>query len=123
MLEHATPTLPSRDLAATVRFYAALGFAEGFHDAGWLILARGPLMLEFFPHPALDPATNFAGACLRVEDAPALHAAFTRAGLPSDPCALPRLTPPEARAYGFWEFALVDPDGNLLRGLSPLAPA
>lgn len=38
--DRATPTLPSRDLAATARFYAALGFAERFRDAGWLIVER-----------------------------------------------------------------------------------
>ena len=121
MPDHATPTLPSRDLAATARFYAALGFEERYRDAGWLILARGPLVLEFFRHDTLDPHANHAGSCLRVADARALHAAFAAAGLPDDPRALPRLTPPVARPWGFLEFALVDADGNLLRGLEALA--
>ncbi|MCW2166339.1 hypothetical protein B0I12_003511 [Microbacterium hydrothermale] len=33
-----------------------------------------------------------------------------------------RITPPAATEYGLIEFALVDPDGNLLRLGSPLAP-
>jgi catechol 2,3-dioxygenase-like lactoylglutathione lyase family enzyme len=123
MSDRATPNLPSRDLAATVRFYAALGFEERFRDDGWLILERGPLLLEFFPHPALEPRANYAGSCLRVADAGALHAAFARVGLPTDARAIPRLTPPVDQPWGFREFALVDPDGNLLRGLEPLAPA
>ena len=123
MTDRATPTLPSRDLAATSAFYARLGFREAFRDAGWLVVTRGALQLEFFPHPELDPRANYAGCCLRVADARGLHAAFEAAGLPADRCAIPRLTPPVDRPWGFREFALVDADGNLLRGLEPLAPA
>ena len=54
-MDHATPNLPSRDFAATSNFYAALGFVEGWRDAGWMILKRGDLTLEFFPFPDLDP--------------------------------------------------------------------
>lgn len=120
MTDRVTPTLPSRDLAATSAFYARLDFREVFRDAGWLIVARGPLQLEFFPHPALDPGANYGGCCLRVGDARALHDAFSAAGLPVDPGGIPRLTPPQAQSWGFREFALVDLDGNLLRGLEPL---
>lgn len=121
MSDRATPTLPSRNLAATSAFYARLGFREVFRDAGWLIVVREALQLEFFPHPALDPWTNYAGCCLRVADARALHAAFCAAGLPVDPGAIPRLTAPVDRPSGFREFALLDADGNLLRGLEPLS--
>jgi catechol 2,3-dioxygenase-like lactoylglutathione lyase family enzyme len=120
MSDRVTPTLPSRDLAATSAFYARLGFRELFRDAGWLIVARGALQLEFFPHPTLDPRANYAGCCLRVDDARALHAAFGGAGLPAAPGAIPRLTAPGDQPWGFREFALLDADGNLLRGLEPL---
>lgn len=123
MIDRATPNLPSRDFSATVAFYAPLGFTVQHRDPAWLILTRGALQLEFFPHPELDPYGNFAGTCLRVADARALHAAFSAAALPADPAVIPRLTPPEERPWGFVEFALVDLDGNLLRGLTPLAPA
>jgi catechol 2,3-dioxygenase-like lactoylglutathione lyase family enzyme len=116
----ATPTLPSRDLIATAAFYARLGFREVFRDAGWLVLERASLQIEFFPHPTLDPQANYAGCCLRVADVNALHAAFSSAGLPTDERALPRLTPPVDQPWGFREFALVDLDGNLLRGLERL---
>lgn len=120
MVDRVTPTLPSRDLAATAAFYERLGFHEVFRDSGWLILTRGPLQLEFFPHPTLDPWQNYAGCCLRVADARSLHEAFRAAGLPNDPRAIPRLTPPVDQPWGFCEFALVDADGNLLRGLQQL---
>jgi catechol 2,3-dioxygenase-like lactoylglutathione lyase family enzyme len=72
-MDRVTPTMPSRDLAATSAFYARLGFREVFRDAGWLIVARGPLQLEFFPHPDLDPCASYGGGCLRVSDAQALR--------------------------------------------------
>lgn len=118
--DRATPNLPSRDFAATAAFYARLGFDEVFRDDGWMILARGALQLEFFPHATLDPRANYAGSCLRVDDARALHAAFAAAGLPER--GIPRLTPPVDEPWGFRMFALVDLDGNLLRGLEPLSP-
>lgn len=120
MTDRATPNLPSRDFDATAAFYARIGFHEVFRDAGWMILARDTLQLEFFPHATLDPRENYAGSCLRVDDARALHAAFATAGLAER--GIPRLTPPVDEPWGFRLFALVDPDGNLLRGLEPLAP-
>jgi catechol 2,3-dioxygenase-like lactoylglutathione lyase family enzyme len=120
MVDRATPNLPSRDLNATARFYARLGFEEKFHDDGWMILQRGTLELEFFPYPRLDPRANIASCCLRIGDARALHAAFASADLPSSPRATPRLTSPVDQPWGFREFALVDPDCNLLRCLESL---
>lgn len=115
MADRITANLPSRDFAATAAFYARLGFGEVFRDRGWMILARGPLVLEFFPHPGLDPKASWFSACIRVDDPDALLAEWRGAGLPGDDRAIPRLT-------GFFKpgsaprmFALVDPDGSLLR--------
>jgi catechol 2,3-dioxygenase-like lactoylglutathione lyase family enzyme len=120
MVDRATPNLPSRDLDATARFYARLGFEKTFHDEGWMILHRGTLELEFFPYPRLDPRVNIASCCLRVSDVRDLHAAFAGADLATSPRATPRLTSPVDQPWGFREFALVDPDGNLLRCLERL---
>ena len=57
-MDHATPNLPSRDFVATSHFYQKLGVEEGWRDDGWMILKRGHLTLEFFPHPDLDPSTG-----------------------------------------------------------------
>ncbi|MFE3837492.1 bleomycin resistance protein [Rhodobacteraceae bacterium PA1-206B] len=117
MADRITANLPSRDFAATIAFYAALGFSTDFHDEGWLILKRGPLVLEFFPHPELDPRASWFSACVRVDEPEALPAEWRAAGLPTDHRAIPRLT-------GFFKpgtaprmFALVDGDGSLLRVL------
>ena len=118
MRERITANLPVRSLEAAEVFYARLGFETAFRDEGWMILRRGPLEVEFFPHPGLDPETSWASACVRVADAGRLHADWSAAGLPVR--GIPRLTPPRDEAFGWRMFALVDPDGNLLRCLSPL---
>jgi hypothetical protein len=115
MADRATPNLPSRDFDATEAFWGGLGFVRAWRDADWMILRRGPLEVEFFPHPALDPATSWFSACLRLDDIDALHAEWSALGLSAAPGALPRLTPPAARPPAPRMFALVDPDGSQLR--------
>jgi catechol 2,3-dioxygenase-like lactoylglutathione lyase family enzyme len=114
MTSRATPNLPSNDLDATARFYAALGFEVGFKDEGWMILTRDGAELEFLPHK-VDPRTTIASCCLRAADLEALHGAFTKAGLPTDCSSVPRLTALPKADPDWREFALVDPDGNLIR--------
>ena len=115
MTDRATANLPSRDLDATAAFYQALGFTVRFKDEGWMILDRGPLELEFFPMPELDPKQSWFSACFRVDDLDALYASFLTAGLSNDCRATPRMTPPQTESFGLRLFALVDPDGSLIR--------
>ncbi len=116
--DRMTANLPSRDLAATRAFYARLGFLPTYDGDGWMILARGPLEVEFFHHPALDPKSSWFSACVRVDDLDALYAALRTANLTDDPRAIPRLTPPvPARGEVPPMFALIDPDGSLIRCL------
>ena len=115
MTDRAVPTLPSRDLDATFAFYARLGFVEQYRDAGWLIMSRGDLTLEFFPHRDLDPSTSDHQANLRVDDLDALHAEFELAGIPLTVTGIPRLTPIEPQAWGARAAFLIDLDGSMLR--------
>lgn len=117
MTDTATPNLPSRDFSATARFWGILGFDEDHRDDDWMILCRGTMTVEFFPHPALEPAESWFSACLRVDDLDALWGEFRALGLPEDEKSIPRLTaimhnPPVPRM-----FALIDPDGSLIRVL------
>ncbi len=114
-MDHATPNLPSRDFAATSSFYAALGFVESWRDAGWMILARGDLKLEYFPFPDLDPLTSSFGCCLRLDDLATFYAIAKAAGIPEKRGGMPRLRPPACEASGLTIAYLVDPDGTLLR--------
>jgi hypothetical protein len=115
MADQATPNLPSRDFAVTAAFYAALGFVEQFRDDAWMVLARGDLVLEFFPFPDLDPATSSFGSCLRLDDLDAFYAVCVAADVPETHHGWPRLHAPEVGGSGLRIGALVDPDCSLLR--------
>ena len=115
MADHATPNLPSRDFEATSRFYAALGFVEGWRDDGWMILTRAGLTLEFFPYPGLDPMTSSFSCCLRLDDLDAFYAVCKAVGLPETCIGHPRLHEPKMEGSGMRIGALIDPDGSLIR--------
>lgn len=114
-MDHATPNLPARDFAATGAFYAALGFGATWRDAGWMILTRSDLTLEFFPYPDLDPAQSSFSCCLRLDDLAPFYAACRAAGIAEREHGCPRLHPPRREASGLIIAYLVDPDGTLLR--------
>lgn len=111
----AIPILPSRCLSDTITFYQRLGFGGeilGADDA-YAILERGTVELHFFLHPGLIPAESFAGCYVRVLEARDIYKAFALAKLSST--GIPRIQTIEDKPWGMREFAIVDPDGNLLR--------
>jgi catechol 2,3-dioxygenase-like lactoylglutathione lyase family enzyme len=114
-MDRATPNLPSRDFEATARFYGALGFVEQWRDEEWMILRRGDVTLEFFPHPQIDPLTSWFSCCLRLDDLGQFYAACKATGLPETTIGQPRLHPPREEQWGGRVAALIDPDGTLLR--------
>jgi catechol 2,3-dioxygenase-like lactoylglutathione lyase family enzyme len=117
--DRVTANLPSRDFGATAAFYARLGFTVGYRSEAWMILDRGPLEIEFFPHPGLDPAASWFSACVRVAELDALRAGWETAGVPVAEGAVPRMTGTTRIAPDLRMFAVVDPDGSLLRCLGP----
>jgi catechol 2,3-dioxygenase-like lactoylglutathione lyase family enzyme len=118
MTDRITANLPAIDMDATAAFYQALGFTVAFKDDGWMILERGPLELEFFPYPDLNPWTSSFSACVRVSDVDALYAEWVSAALPTH--GIPRLTAPKDEPFGLRMAALVDLNGSLLRVLGRL---
>ena len=124
MAGRITANLPSRDFGRTAEFYERLGFEPLYRDAGWMILARDGMMVEFFPHPELDPRESWFSACLRLPAIDDLHAAWSGLGLPTDPREIPRLTAPSGPNGNVPRmFALIDPDGSLWRVLEDDEPA
>ncbi len=115
MTDLATPNLPSRDFDATSAFYARLGFRTEFRNQGWMILERGELRLEFFPHLELDPLASWFSCCLRLDDLTGFYAQCKAAGISEANKGYPRLHAPQAQAWGGTMAALIDPDGSLLR--------
>ena len=111
----AIPILPSRAVGDTVAFYKRLGFEGGAHefDSGYAILRRGGIELHFFTHPDLVPAESSAGCYIRVLDVDSFYRSCSLSDLPRT--GIPRVVAPEDKPWGLREFAIVDPDGNLVR--------
>jgi hypothetical protein len=108
------PNLPARDFAVTSDFYGGFGFDEAFRDRTWMVLRRGAVELEFFPHPRLEPRESSFMCSIRVADLAELHAAIVAAGVPYTPVGLPRLSPMALRDWGQRAAYLVDIDGTQL---------
>ncbi len=111
----AIPTLPCRSVSAVTEFYRRLGFEGGAHEfnSEYAIFRRGAIELHFFTHRELVPAESSAGCYIRVLDVESIYNACSLDGLPSS--GIPRMERLENKPWGLREFAIVDPDGNLLR--------
>jgi catechol 2,3-dioxygenase-like lactoylglutathione lyase family enzyme len=113
--DRAIPTLPCRSVSATTDFYRRLGFEGGAHDFNteYAIFTRGAIELHFFTHRELNPSESSAGCYIRVQDVESIYRSWSANGLPRS--GIPRMDRLEDKPWGLREFAVVDPDGNLLR--------
>ncbi len=111
----AIPILPSRSVDDTLAFYRRLGFDGTIWGApySYTILRRGTVELHFFTHQELRPADSNAGCYIRVSDVESIYHAFALAELSR--AGIPRQDVLEVKPWGMREFAIVDPDGNLIR--------
>lgn len=111
----AIPILPSRSLDDTLRFYRQLGFDGKILGEGdsYAILRREAVEIHFFAYKELVPAESYSGCYIRVADVDGIYKAFAFAKLPRH--GIPRQDALEDKPWGLREFAIVDPDGNLLR--------
>jgi hypothetical protein len=114
-MDRATANLPSRDFQTTSNFYAQLGFEQGWRDAGWMILERDGIVLEFFLHPGLEPSESWFSCCLRLDDLASFYELCLEAGVPKACSGQPRLQPPRKESSGLTIGYPIDPDGTLLR--------
>jgi catechol 2,3-dioxygenase-like lactoylglutathione lyase family enzyme len=109
------PTLPARDIDETVAYYKRLGFelvADYPGERRYAIVRRDDAELHFYEFP-VDPKQNLSGCYLRIEDAAAVYEEWVAAGIEI-------LKPLTETDYGLRDFAVSDPNGNLLRIGSPL---
>jgi len=111
----AIPTLPSRSIEATVAFYNRLGFEGGMHkfNKSYAIMRRGSVEIHFFKHEELVPEQSSFGCYIWVQDVDSVYAAFGASRLSKS--GIPRMDKLQDKPWGLREFAIVDPDGNLLR--------
>jgi catechol 2,3-dioxygenase-like lactoylglutathione lyase family enzyme len=116
------PVFVAVDLEAALARYRALGFATSdYRDAPdsppiYGYVCFGPGQFHIARIDDLNPKTTTSACYLYVEDADAVYAAWSAAGVEG------RLHPPQDTAYGLRELAYVDPDGNLIRVGSPMDP-
>ncbi|MCT9820795.1 bleomycin resistance protein [Microbacterium sp. W1N] len=120
--DRAVPNLPSRNFDATEAFYSSFGFERAFRDDGWMILVRGSLQLEFFPHPALDPAKSDFMCSLRVANVDELFEAIIRAGVNVGSIGVPRLHAVRTQPWGLRAGYLIDLDGTQLALIEQAPP-
>ncbi|WP_053976615.1 bleomycin resistance protein [Mangrovimonas xylaniphaga] len=112
MLTAINPKLPMRDKSATKAFYIGLlGFKEfGAEDyEGYLMLEKDQIQLHFFAFKDLDPAHNYGQVYIRTTQIDTLYQTWLAKGVQIHPNS-PLMTKP----WGQREFALLDPDNNLL---------
>ena len=115
ILQSAAPIFPTSDLDKMRAHYEALGFDIQVHKDGYATAARDAVRIHFRQVPDGESPPEPGAVYLSADDADALHAEWSRAGVgvTSD------LFDP---GFGVWEAAHTDPDGNLLRFGSPVKP-
>lgn len=111
----AIPILPCKSIDDTVAFYKILGFEAKIWGAPnhYAILTRDTVELHFFTQLDLDPANSSAGCYIRMQNVDDTHRAFLSANLSQ--VGIPRMDRIEDKPWGMREFAIVDPNGNLIR--------
>jgi len=97
-----------RSKAATYHYYVTqLGFTRfGGDFPDYLMVEKDGFQLHFFAHKELDPTENYGQVYIRTSDIAALYSAITEQGI--------KATRLETKPWGQREFALLDPDNNLL---------
>lgn len=99
-----------RQKAQTLDFYIQqLGF-ELLADYGdYVLVKKEQVELHFFQYKDLDPATNYGQVYIRTNNIQQLYQDLLERKVPIHPNS-----PLQQKPWGQWEFALLDPDHNLL---------
>ncbi len=110
MLTAIHPKLPMRNKADTRAYYVdQLGFTAAGEYEHYLIVERDGLQIHFFEHKKLDPKENYGQVYIRTNDIDALYRSLMDRGVAIHPNGALSSKP-----WGQREFALLDPDHNLL---------
>ena len=112
MLTEINPKLPMRDKELTKNYYVnQLGFQIfGDNDFdGYLMVQKDNIQIHFFEFKALDPKENYGQVYIRTDDIDKQYQTFLDNKILIHPNG--HL---ETKPWGQREFALLDPDNNLL---------
>jgi hypothetical protein len=112
MLTEINPKLPMRNKAVTKDFYVKrLGFQQ-FGDNefdGYLMVFKDNIQIHFFEFKDLNPKENYGQVYIRTNDIDKLYQTFLNNKISIHPNG-----DLETKPWGQREFALLDPDHNLL---------
>lgn len=108
MLTQINPKLPMRDKQTTKAFYIEkLGFdLFGYDYPNYLMVEKDEIQLHFFAFKDLDPKENYGQVYIRTNTIDTLYGHFKSQGV--------KMTALEMKPWGQKEFAVLDPDNNLL---------
>lgn len=112
MLTTIHPKLPMRNKAITRSFYIEqLGFEDiGSSDfEAYLILKKDAIEIHFFEFKTLDPKENYGQVYIRTNTIDQLYQSLL-----DKQVAIHPNSPLQIKPWGQKEFALLDPDHNLL---------
>jgi hypothetical protein len=112
MLTDINPKLPMRDKSVTKAFYInQLGFHQyGTVDYdGYLMLEKDNIQLHFFEFKELDIKENYGQVYIRTDTIDAYYQSLLANNTKIHPNG-----PLEMKPWGQKEFAILDPDSNLL---------
>lgn len=110
MLTAINPKLPMRNKALTKDFYLnTLGFIELGDYGDYLMLKKDLIEIHFFEYKELDPKENYGQVYIRTNDIDQLYQSLLDNKISIHPNGHLQTKP-----WGQREFALLDPDNNLL---------
>jgi catechol 2,3-dioxygenase-like lactoylglutathione lyase family enzyme len=104
------PKLPMRNIATTIGYYVKeLGFELDSEWEEYLILSKDEIELHFFSFKELNPLENYGQVYIRVNGIDNFYKELLEKKVKIHPNGNLELKP-----WGQKEFALLDPDNNLL---------
>jgi hypothetical protein len=111
MLTNINPKLPMRDKALTKEYYInQLGFQQFGNDYdGYLMVQKDEIQIHFFEFKDLNPKENYGQVYIRTNDIDGLYRFILNKNITIHPAGHLQTKP-----WGQREFALLDPDSNLL---------
>lgn len=112
MITDINPKLPMRDRTITRNYYEKkLGFSYIGSDEFkiYLIMQKDKIQIHFFEFKDLDPKENYGQVYIRTDDIESLYKSFIDTETTVHPNGHLQIKP-----WGQKEFALLDPDNNLL---------
>lgn len=118
MLTDVNPKLPMRNKDVTRDFYIKmLGFKE-FGTTNfdyYLMVEKDQIQIHFFEFKTLNPKENYGQVYIRTDNIDALYQSLLDNKVPIHPNGSLEIKP-----WGQKEFALLDPDSNLLTFGQPI---